>query len=75
MRLIDADALKVRETWDSDGYAHNYFHPYDIYHAPTIDAVEIIRCKDCKHKDDDHYFCYKWAKDDSDFCSRGERSE
>ena len=47
MRLIDADAL-IRST------IYNPLHvPYitksDIEAAPTIDAVPVIRCKDCKH--------------------------
>ena len=46
-RLIDADAL-IRST------IYNPLHvPYitksDIEAAPTIDAVPVIRCKDCKH--------------------------
>lgn len=46
--------------------------------APTIDAVEVVRCKDCKHRFDG--LCpmenvdVPWVgtKDD-DFCSFGER--
>ena len=47
--------------------------------VPTIDAVEVVRCKDCKHY---YYSAYamrcvcdfdnkEWDKDD--FCSYGER--
>ena len=47
--------------------------------APTVDAVEVCRCKDCKHY---YYSAYamrcvcdfdnkEWDKDD--FCSYGER--
>ena len=43
MRLIDADALleKYNKTtvWDSW---------VEINIAPTIDAVEVVRCKDCR---------------------------
>ena len=34
MRLIDAGA---------------YEFPGDLVNEPTIDAVEVVRCKDCKH--------------------------
>ena len=53
-----------------------------IKDAPTIDAVEVVRCKECKHwdnKDDAQRCSYAhnglhWAKPD-DYCSYGERSE
>lgn len=45
---------------------------------PTADVVEVVRCKDCTHREKDdvgRYFC---ALDDcycgdEDYCSRGER--
>ena len=51
MRLIDADALMsyVRQHWEE-------LYPKDgatidaILVAPTVDAVEVVRCKDCIHK-------------------------
>lgn len=44
MRLIDADALlKGRQD-------HEMISTHVIWNAPTIDAVPVIRCKDCKHK-------------------------
>lgn len=49
MRLIDA--YKVRcDRDDYDTYA-DYIKTFDaINDAPTIDAVPVIRCKDCKHR-------------------------
>ena len=44
MRLIDADAL-IKEAW-SDG-AYGYVDAYQIASAPTIDAVPVVRCKEC----------------------------
>lgn len=45
MRLIDADALKERLKKSS-----RYFDlKFDIDEAPTIDAVPVVRCKDCVH--------------------------
>lgn len=44
MRLIDADELMrkyhVSPVWDSW---------LEINNAPTIDAVPVVRCKDCKY--------------------------
>lgn len=56
MRLIDADALKEK--------AREWIPPYDasvvmnlfdlidnlVDNMPTIDAVPVVRCKDCKHR-------------------------
>ena len=44
---------------------------------PTVDAVPVVRCKDCKHLDQDSRFCFKcmdWVKD-TWFCANGERRE
>ena len=50
MRLIDADRLL------SDRMKAMYYHLpngdtaipiIDIEHAPTVDAVEVVRCKEC----------------------------
>ena len=44
MRLIDADAYK--KYLDDNWIVANH----DAIDAqPTIDAVEVVRCKDCKH--------------------------
>ena len=45
-RLIDADVL-LNEA-NSDG-AYGYVDAKQIDEAPTVDAVKIVRCKDCKH--------------------------
>ena len=54
-----------------------------ICEAPTVDAVEVVRCKDCKHRYSPNNqkrkpFCTKQfvmdARDD-DFCSYGERKD
>ena len=48
MRLIDADALleKMKRT-------SRYFDVlFDVEEMPTVDAVEVVRCRECKH----HYW-------------------
>ena len=43
-RLIDADAL-IEEAYAEGAYG--YVDAKQIADAPTIDAVEVVRCKDC----------------------------
>lgn len=83
MRLIDADSL--HELID-------YGFDIDFNEVPetkrellrmvdeqaTIDAVPVVRCKDCKYwrdddcKNDNHGYC---PISENDFCSRGERKD
>lgn len=55
----------------------------DIEAAPTVDAVEVVRCRECKQGeiDDpdfpDEYYCHAgcgWNKGDF-YCAYGERKE
>lgn len=52
MRLIDANAIKYREYRGGGGreYPENIATEYEIAKLPTVDAVEVIRCKDCKYR-------------------------
>ena len=77
MRLIDANAL-IKEAY-VDG-AYGYVDAEQIANAPTIDAVEVVRCKDCKHCDPENYHCdhamstaAPLRRKPDDFCSYGER--
>ena len=56
----------------------------DIKSAPTVDAVPVVRCKDCKYGEVDdadlptQYLCnYHGAdwNDENHFCSYGERKD
>ena len=88
MRLIDADALndKLCETtiFIKDGVAFQRM----INDAPTIDAVQVVRCKDCIHAQNMNklwsdgrqiVFCWKHGIErltTSDwYCRDGEREE
>ena len=84
MRLIDADALKIRDISPSYWQVVDGLTEYDIEDAPTVDAVPVIRCKDCKHWQYESCFVESEEGDaDSiildrfafDFCSRAERRE
>ena len=50
MRLIDADAL-IQKRNHAKAYAREMYVIGQGYvmDAPTIDAVPVVRCKDCKH--------------------------
>ena len=58
MRLIDVDALGVgrcsRELLTADYCAGWNGLIGMIENAPTIDAVPVVRCKDCKHYKPQH---------------------
>ena len=94
-RYIDADALKMAlysiATADC-GYTADVLTGLTIAknvidNAPTVDAVEVVRCRDCKHHRTlrDRDMCAKnadmlngrevglRATRADDFCSRGER--
>lgn len=56
----------------------------DLDEAPTVDAVPVVRCKDCKQwrrnigftdSPNGHCFCIDMDTNQYDFCSCGERRE
>ena len=72
MRLIDADEL-IERTWR---WAVNSREAVQqmIKGCPTIDAVPVIRCKDCKYWYGSGNYCdYEMRAFEDDFCSMGER--
>ena len=53
-----------------------------IEQAPTVDAVPVVFCRDCKHCDPENYHCdhpmstaAPLRRKPDDFCSYGERKE
>lgn len=76
MRLIDADALigELNNTYLYGGEARSAVYE-KIGEQPTINAVEVVRCKDCKHYELDywakvngiplivaHHICKRWGE-------------
>lgn len=50
---------------------------FNINKIPPADVVEVVRCKDCKHRDIDRcgrFKCNVWVCDE-DYCSYGERAD
>ena len=91
MRLIDADVLQnillpittaLEHEYGSLGGAVSGCMKH-IDNAPTVDAVPVVRCRECKHRKYDDIFGTLWCNRDSctkrvkqdDFCSYGERKE
>ena len=79
MMLIDVDAFleKMKRT-------SRYFDvKFDIEEMSTIDAVTVVRCKDCirRYDTDECPMCYlsegKYYEytNENGFCDRGERKE
>lgn len=73
-RLIDAD--RALETVYEQGIAHpNAYHLTNyatliLREAPTVDAVKVVRCKDCMA----HNLCkFEQSQGPDGFCSCGER--
>ena len=86
MRLIDADALiadscrdcpeELRKRCKTEpACADTKF----LFEIPTVDAVPVVRCKDCKKLGTGECpmeQAYPWISTDSDdFCSYGERRD
>lgn len=70
MRLIDVDAFmeEHKHHWDCLSANDMYWKEQLVNRTPTIDAVEVVRCKDCTEYD----LCGFKGKDNGNgFCSCG----
>lgn len=82
-RLIDADEIKKRErdVVLANGAKHRCFDTTLLVEIPTIDAVDVVRCKDCKHNSLGRFLGNTYCDlgiglyQLDNFCSRGERRE
>lgn len=84
MRLIDANALDLQNRVQTDMGGLCFIDDVEeaIEEVPTIDAVPVVRCKDCKFRkdvlDNGCFLCNRkmigMVRPD-DFCSFGERKE
>lgn len=76
MRLVDAD--NARECFGGDGVTGAVMkRMFDS--LPTIDAVPVVRCRECKYWLGEHVCdldCnHETHTGPDDFCSRGQRKE
>ena len=73
MRLIDANAIKYTEYRSGGGRDEpvNIVTEYEIARMPSVDAVEVVRCKNCAYgildEENDMYKCVKSAEYDFEF--------
>ena len=83
-RLIDADALKAQIQREIDIYfdengggIHTAMEARDeIDYAPTVDAVPVIRCKDCIHRYGNICECWNFEEVElNGFCERARRED
>jgi hypothetical protein len=87
MRLVDADQMAVEESeaymsaqvqitddlkWLVNFAAHSKIQRL-IADTPTVDAVPVVRCRDCRKFKT--YGCRMVASGYDDFCSYGERKD
>lgn len=74
-KLIDAEKLKKHYAWWEDDERRTMFDQI-VDAQPTVDAVPVIRCKDCKYRDKETANCTRFRKDryvqSNSFCSWAE---
>lgn len=89
MRLIDAESAmstpvlpKEYRNYQTDNLDDAYERGWEdalenLKNAPTVDAVPVVRCKDCKYRDgtpgQPNILCAQMHE--GDFCSYGECRE
>ena len=93
-RLIDADKLKQHYSWwgglIGDDYVSELVEQKKVFDTiidvqPTVDAVEVVRCKDCKWwktkymRLGERKVCvieaYEPVRNEDEYCSWAERKE
>ena len=85
MRLIDAEELERLFYEQVESGATDLFDAFEdaLQDAQTVDAVPVVRCKDCVHwreavtNDKGFLICPASGMEitESDFCSYGDRKE
>lgn len=89
MRLIDADTLAQKKLTGTIGnISGDFVAGFDIDTSPTIDAVPVVRCKECIYYKicdewetgkrmlcEIHHHSYLDHDGDEHFCSWGQRKE
>ena len=82
-RLIDADALyeEMQDGIKLEAYDKPFDYLAEILDAPTVDAVEVVRCRNCEHWGKiihlNGFGCtlHEMGMLPSGYCSYGERKE
>ena len=85
-RWIDADAMKKAvEDFPNcyNGWSDTYDKAFIIGAIEEQPSIDMVRCKECKHRYNDGWIEPRWTCDylkdmrlkDDDYCSYGERRE
>lgn len=89
MRLVDADTLKTNlvkvfiDKFEGNAFDAIVLLENTIDDAPTVDAIEVVRCKDCLFHGGAGCHLVDYNNDgsvedptgDDDYCSWGERKD
>lgn len=84
MRLIDLDSDYIQETLYRRAFKTRQDIEEWLNFAPTIDAVPVVRCKECKHWRKDFAGCTEFVVrcdyanymiGENGYCLYGERKE
>ena len=84
MRLIDAEVFEDLFHKQMELGASGFEAAEDALHdTPTVDAVQVVRCKDCANIDpavrlpDGMFYCNEWSSTTRGhwYCCRGEKEE
>ena len=81
MSLINREELLAAIMDDGGLQYPRWWYADKVKAAPEVDAVEVVRCEDCKdyvwHPNFGHAFCEETGEriKQNDFCSRGERRD
>lgn len=79
MRLIDAENTNLIDAIGRNAFKDRQDIIDLINNQPTVDAVLVVRCKDCKYHDEGEYFDYccalktKCPDEGEFFCKYGDR--
>lgn len=77
-RLIDANEI-IRNLWvgDAESVELRQYVVSLLENAPTIDAVEVVRCDDCVYWDDESIYCsiHKEHRCHDSYCFNGKKDK
>ena len=78
MWLIDAENTNLLDAIGRNAFRNRQDIIDLINNQPTVDAVPVVRCKDCKYNDEGENYIYCWTlkmkcpNDSEFFCKYGE---
>lgn len=85
MRPIDADGLLTAFPVDDEPTLTKSCVRMTIQHMPTVDAVPVVRCRECKYSrmtvNGECKYCDIWFPDEAEYvdgdyyCASGERKD